>query len=161
MTVNGFSEKLTGPWGASIAAAGAVAGGIGGGAFYLSLAGIIWGILSVLGGFGVLAILGDVVARLSGSSSDEPVPPLAATTQMPTAAAAIANPAAAAKPDDVLDTEADLLAQGRFDAYHLAKAKRYMTAGDVKQAAYHASASLSHGDLPEARQLRRAARDRA
>lgn len=60
----------------------------------------------------------------------------------------------------VTANESQLLAQGQFD--HLAKAKRLYAAGDAVQAAYQASASLAHGELPgelaEATELRNAAR---
>ncbi len=161
--MNGLVEQLTGTWGARIAAAGAVAGGIGGGAFYLSLSGILWGIMSVLGTLGLLAIVADVVARLSRGSGVEPAGAFAATVPMPTGAAAgsSAASATASATADMLDSEAELLSQGRFDEYHLAKAKHYMAAGDTKQAAYHAGASLAHGDLPEAHRLRKLALGRA
>ena len=159
MAVNGLLEQLTGSWGARIAAAGALAGGIGGGAFYLSLSGILWGIIGVLGTLGLLAIVADVVARLSGGSGGEPAGAFAAAVPMPAGAAAGASAASATA--DVLDSEAELLSKGRFDEYHLAKAKNYMAAGDSKQAAYHAGASLAHGDLPEAHRLRKSALGRA
>lgn len=62
----------------------------------------------------------------------------------------------------VTANESQLLAQGQFAAYHLAKAKRLYAAGDAVQAAYQASASLAHGELAgelaEATELRNAAR---
>ena len=56
-----------------------------------------------------------------------------------------------------IETEAQLLAKGKFDAYHLAKAKRLFAAGDMKEAAYQAGASLSHVTSVEAAELRKAA----
>jgi hypothetical protein len=57
------------------------------------------------------------------------------------------------------ETEAQLLAGGKFAEYHLAKAKRLFAAKDFKEAAYQCAASISHGDLPEAVTLRKAAKD--
>jgi hypothetical protein len=151
--VNSFLEQLTGPWGARVAAAGALAGGVGGGAFYLSLSGVLWGLLSVLGALGVLATASDAVARLTGAGD-------APATAVSAPVAEVAAGAASAVEEET-GTEAELLSQGRFDEYHLAKAKRFMAAGDGKQAAYHAGASLAHGDLPEAHRLRKSALGRA
>jgi len=65
-----------------------------------------------------------------------------------------ATPAANAAPTE---TETQLLSAGRFDEYHLAKAKRLFEAKDFKEAAYQAGASLCHGDLAEAVAIRKAA----
>lgn len=56
------------------------------------------------------------------------------------------------------DSEARLLSTGRFAEYHLSKAKRHATAGQHREAAVQASASLAHGDLAEARSIYTAAR---
>ncbi len=58
---------------------------------------------------------------------------------------------------EVTETEAQLLASGRFDAYHLAKAKRLFAVGNFKEAAYQAGASMSHVDSVEATELRKTA----
>jgi hypothetical protein len=145
--VNGLVEQLTGIWGARIAAAGAAAGAIGGGAFYLSLSGILWGLIAVLGVFGALTVVSDIVGRFKGDPIPAPSVPLAA-------AAGQSGPVMV---EEATESEAELLSQGRFDEYHLAKARRYLAAGDAKQAAYHAGASLAHGDLPEAHQVRKTA----
>ena len=59
------------------------------------------------------------------------------------------------------ETEAQLLAAGKFAEYHLAKAKRLFTANNFKDAAYQASASLAHGDLAEAKEIYKTARAQA
>lgn len=58
---------------------------------------------------------------------------------------------------EATETEAELLAAGRFSEYHLAKAKRFFASKNFKDAAYQAAASLAHGDLPEAKELRKQA----
>ena len=55
------------------------------------------------------------------------------------------------------ESEAQLLALGKFADYHLAKAKRLFAAGDMKEAAYQAGASLSHVTSVEAAAVRKAA----
>lgn len=59
------------------------------------------------------------------------------------------------------DTEAELLAAGKFAEYHLAKAKRLFAANNFKDAAYQATASLAHGDLAGAKELLNTARAQA
>lgn len=51
----------------------------------------------------------------------------------------------AAQADALPETEAQLMAAGRFAEYHLAKAKRHFEAKQFKEAAYQASASIAHG----------------
>ena len=58
---------------------------------------------------------------------------------------------------EATETEAQMLSAGRFSEYHLTKAKRIFEAGNFKEAAHQAAASLSHGDLPGAAELRKAA----
>jgi hypothetical protein len=60
--------------------------------------------------------------------------------------------------DPESETEERLLSTGRFAEYHLRKARRMMAAGEHREAAVQASASLAHGDLPEAREIYKAAR---
>ena len=60
---------------------------------------------------------------------------------------------------EATETEAQLLAGGKFAEYHLAKAKRLFEAKDFKEAAYQCAASISHRELPDAKALRKAAKD--
>lgn len=172
------------------AVAGAV-GATGGGGVYLSLSGMFVGLLVTLGICGLLVTLAalatrtmgltarapqqrSAVAAVSSISSAKPLSgPLPAAyagghamnghslTPMtpPSTAAASAAPSDPAA--DTTQTEAQLLAAGRFAEYHLAKAKRLLASGEAKEAAYQAGASLAHDRLPEAREVRRLALERA
>ena len=139
------------------------------GTIYISLSGALLGALFALAALAVLAI---VMAPL-GLLPDMPAPqrrPAARSADAATAAA-VSSSAALTSIDTTLppgapipaaqieatETEAQLLAAGRFAEYHLAKAKRLQQGNHHKDAAYHAAASLAHGDLPEAATLRRSA----
>ncbi len=56
------------------------------------------------------------------------------------------------------ESERDLLESGHFAQYHLAKAKRLLAAGNYREAATQAAASLAHEPTVEARAVRREAR---
>ena len=144
-----------------------VAGGIIGGAVYLSISGVVLGTLMGLSLGGVLVFLSSLFAKLTGSKSGPAHASPSATPSTPSSSSPISAdavvstiPAEAGIPLEVLDvtqSEAQLLAAGRFNHYHLAKAKRLFEAKNFKEAAYQASASLSHGTLAEAAQLRKLA----
>jgi hypothetical protein len=89
-------------------------------------------------------------AAAAGTSRSATVQPAPAAPAAPATAAVAVTPDADAV---ISDTEAQLLNSGRFAEYHLAKAKRLMAAGQHREAAVQASASLAHGDLTEARSI--------
>ena len=149
----------------------AAVGGVVGGTIYNSFSGALLGVVMVIGVIGILAVLASLVAALTGSPVEAvysaaitavdqiAFPALAAGSHAMNGHAAkgdaaVAAPAAAI---EATESEAQLLAQGKFAAYHLAKAKRLFAAGDMKEAAYQAGASMSHVDNREAAALRKAA----
>ncbi len=162
-----------------IAAGIALVGGLVGGGIYGSISGAVLGLLIGLGVAGVGMLISWMAAKATGGLENNERPsgasPVASKTPIQSAAAAggIAGsgldsgavvvstvPAEAGVPLEVLDvtqSEAQLLAAGRFDHYHLAKAKRLFEAKNFKEAAYQAAASLSHGTLAEAAALRKSA----
>ncbi len=163
-----------------------VTGGILGGAGFLSGSGLLLGAISGLGLVGITVPIAAIIARTTGQSLNEPAlaglaaaasrmgPAGAADAAASTVSAMSALPpsggaassggtaatgsaAAPAVDETVTATETELLNSGRFPEYHLAKAKRYFATQNFKEAAYQASASLAHGDLAEAVELRKAA----
>lgn len=167
-----------------------VAGGVLGGAGFLSASGALLGAIAGLGLLGALSPIAAFIARLTGQSLAQSLahslsmPGIPAMSGVAAAAAQVApanfgqagstimamavppssggpaTPAEGAAPaaeDAPTETEAQLLNSGRFDEYHLAKAKRLFEAKQFKEAAYQAGASLCHGDLPEAVAIRKAA----
>lgn len=157
-------ERALHPATAGIAA---LIGAVGGGAIYLSLSGAALGLITALGVLGIAAIALSVLGWLSGDTGQArrdptaaPSPTMAAAALVPSAAQVTSSAAATGDGVDVVptETEAESLAAGRFADYHLAKAQRLLAAGHFKEAVYQAGASLSHGDLPEARQVLATAR---
>jgi hypothetical protein len=146
-----------------VAAMAGVAGGLIGGGIYLSISGVVLGTLMGLSLGGILVFLSSLFAKLTGSKSEATKSPVGtAPISVPISAGAVVStvPAEAGIPQEVLDvtqSEAQLLAAGRFDHYHLAKAKRLFEAKNFKEAAYQCAASLSHGSLAEAANLRKTA----
>ena len=170
-----------------ITLAGAIVGGSIINASFGVVVGLLAGAavaIALCGSVAMLAVMSDIpaVAAAARSLSATPAPqPGAAVPAVPTYAhgghamngqpvsSAVVGTAAATVATvpggagvtpvvvEVTETEAQLLAQGRFDVYHLTKAKRLFAAGEFKEAAYQAGASMSHRDLPEAVSLRKAA----
>lgn len=149
---------------AVVAAAGAIAGGTA----YISLSGALLGLISTLAILGILASVLDALGLLpksvdSGSTrSPSSTTSAASLVSTETSMAEIQStlpPGAPIEPAKIeaTDTEAELLNAGRFADYHLAKAKRLFEAKNFKEAAYQCAASLAHGDLPEAKSLRKTA----
>lgn len=132
----------------------ALAGGIAGGGIYLSLPGAVFGLLLALFICALLAI----ATSAAGLTGEDSAPVASRPATINTLAGGISAPEsqeeAALEPTE---TEAALMNAGRFADYHLAKAKRLFAAGNFKEAAYQASASLAHGSLPEAKELRQKA----
>lgn len=162
------------------AAIAGVAGGAIGGGVFLSVSGIVLGLLTALGLAGAFVMVANLLARLTGSSdvrgkekavvlpftsktaatapaATTPAPPSDPTLAAVAVSTVPAEAGIAAETLDVTQSEAQLLAAGRFDHYHLAKAKRLFEAKNYKEAAYQALASLCHNTLPEAAELRKAA----
>lgn len=133
-----------------VSSVAALAGGAAGGGIYLSLPGAVFGLVIALSLCALLSIL----AAATGLWSDdgEPAPEQSGRPAM-TAASPVAESAAVAA-EAATETEAQLMDAGRYAEYHLAKAKRHFAAGNFKEAAYQASASLSHGGSAEARELK-------
>ncbi len=151
-----------------IATVVAIAGAIAGGTIYISLSGALLGLICTLAILGILASVFDLLGLFPETSSpgSERAPASTAITaaSAPTESsmAEIQSTLPADAPIapvkiDATETEADLLNSGRFAEYHLAKAKRLFEAKNFKEAAYQAAASLAHGDLPEAKELRKTA----
>ena len=168
---NGLLDRVFSVIGAGAAG---VAGLVGGGLWYLSAPGAVFGLLMALAIMGGLTI----VLTTIGALEDGVPAPATATAYAPTATPSAAYSAAAPAPItgmtaiettlppdapiaaakiEATETEAQLLAAGRFADYHLAKAKRLYAAKNFKEAAYQAAASLAHGDLAEAHTTRKAA----
>lgn len=132
----------------------ALAGGVAGGGIYLSLPGAVFGVLVALFICALLA----VTASAAGLTGEDSAPvPSRPTTMNDLAGGASVSAAQEEAVMEPTETEAALMNAGRFADYHLAKAKRLFAAGNFKEAAYQASASLGHGNLQEARELRRKA----
>jgi hypothetical protein len=133
----------------------ALVGGIAGGAGFLSASGVVMGLFAGLGVLGLAAI---VASLMSGKVATETAPEAAGAIDVAAVAAAVTSGKAPGEGKvEATETEAKLLADGRFPEYHLAKAKRFLEAKNYKEAAYQAGASLSHGDLAEAAEIRKAA----
>lgn len=131
----------------------AMAGGAAGGGIYLNLPGAVYGLLIAL----CLCALLSIVAVGTGLSGEESAPassPSVMEAVTPAAGGSDSGPGVAT---ETTESEASLMNAGRFADYHLAKAKRYFAVGDFKEAAYQASASLAHGGLADAQELRRKA----
>lgn len=138
-----------------ITLAGALVGGkLAGDAPLGILLGLIAGSAIAIGLCGTVAMLGQVVDAIEQPSAAKPVSASAAIA-IDAPAATMANghyngangaasngAAAVASAED--EDLATMLQTGRFAAYHLAKGHRAFAAGDFKDAAYQASASLSH-----------------
>ena len=157
-------ERALHPATAGIAA---LIGAVGGGAIYISLSGAALGLVTALGALGIAAIVLSLVGWLSGESGQTrraptatPAATIAAAALAPTAAHVPASAEGAGGGVDIAptETEEERLSAGRFAEYHLAKSQRLLAAGTFKEAVYQAGASLSHGDLPEARQVLATAR---
>lgn len=178
--VSQLAQRLNLP----VAGIAAGAGGIAIGGFYMSFSGLILGIVYTLGLLGLLAVLISLMSPGSSNAFGPALAgagaPVSTAANMVTAASQAAQnvmastgsepktggpmravdstlpagaPIEAAK-IEATETEAELLNAGRFADYHLAKAKRLFAANNFKDAAYQAAASLAHGDLPEAKELR-------
>lgn len=154
----------------AIAAVAAIVGAVVGGTVYVSASGAILGLLVALGACGISGVVLGLLGWTGGSSGAVARPaagsPVAAQAAPPTATVAATvvestlpsgAPIAAIK-IEATETEAQLLAAGRFADYHLAKAKRLFAAKDFREAAHQAAASVSHGNNGEAVELRKAAR---
>lgn len=150
------------------AAVVAIAGALAGGAFYISLSGALLGLIGTLAILGILASVFDLLGLFpetsSAGSERAPASPstaasFAATERSMAEIQSTLPPDAPIAPIKIeaTETEAQYLNSGRFAEYHLAKAKRLFEAKNFKEAAYQASASLAHGDLPEAKALRKTA----
>lgn len=169
----------------------AAVGGLVGGAIYISLSGVILGILMGFAVCGALAMLASLFALVTGDTVEpafaqaagspayqSSLPGVASVGQASTntvntvvntqgsstpantvAQNTLPPEVAALAPDkfEVTQTEAQLMADGKFAEYHLAKAKRLFDAGNMKEAAYQAGASLSHATSAGATELRKAA----
>lgn len=170
-----------------ITLAGAILGGSVINASFGVVVGLLAGAavaIALCGSVAMLAVMSDIpaVAAAARSLSAMPAPQTVAAAPAvpayahgghamnghPVSSAAVGTAAAAGTTTsggaggtpvvvEVTESEAQLLSQGRFDVYHLAKAKRLFAAGEFKEAAYQAGASMSHRDLPEAASLRKAA----
>lgn len=121
----------------------------------------------------IAPVAGPAAGYIAGHAMNGQAGPIIAPAMPPAspvpAAAAIAAPAVAvastlpagapieAAKIEATETEAQLLAAGRFADYHLAKAKRLFAAKSFRDAAHQAAASLAHGELPEAAELRKSA----
>ena len=151
------------------AAVVATAGAIAGGTIYISLSGALLGLIGTLAILGILASGFDLLGIFPRTTSPPGSARAPASTSTAAAFAATESsmaeiqstlpPGAPIAPEKIeaTETEAEYLNSGRFAEYHLAKAKRLFEAKNFKEAAYQASASLAHGDLPEAKPLRKAA----
>lgn len=156
-----------------IALAGAVAGGSIGGGPLGAMVGLVTGIAVATALCGAVALLSSnaratsvtqaqvpLAAGVTRDASANTAPALAAAVAiMPASIAAAAGlTGEAAVAPVITETEAQLLAAGRFSDYHLAKAQRILKEGNFKEAAYQAAASLSHNsDNPVAAALRKTA----
>ncbi len=141
----------------------ALIGAAAGGALFVSISGAVLGLITALGALGVAAIVLAVIGRLSGGATDRQREPAAATAKSPAASPKAAVASANGGEDgaaiiEPTESEAEILSAGRFADYHLAKAKRLLAAGNFKEAAYQAGASLSHATQPEAKEVLDAAR---
>jgi hypothetical protein len=134
------------------------------------LLGIVGGSAIAIGLCGAVAMLGKVIDAIDQSAIAQATAPATYATAAPATYAAAAPAPAAAAPMNgagghaagangaakatngsaeermVLDTENldRLMQQGRFAEYHLVRARAALAAGDYKDAAYQAGASLSH-----------------
>lgn len=167
-----------------VAGIAAGAGGIAFGGIYLSFSGLFLGVVLALGLLGVTAVMislispgvdGSIGPAMAGAGA----PLSALAPSMPSTSHAVAQTVMASTSSgptggpmrtvdstlpagapvepakiEATETEAELLNAGRFAEYHLAKAKRFFASNNAKEAAYQAAASLAHGDLPEAKELR-------
>ena len=139
----------------------AIIGAIVGGTIYISTSGAIVGALISLALLALLAIVLTALG-LQGKAKSEDTKP--ATPANQEAAGATSTTTVEATPPseapiveekiEATESEARLLAAGRFAEYHLAKAKRLQQAGRLKEAAHQADASLAHAKLPETQTLR-------
>ena len=112
---------------------------------------------------GLSSLIAALIARLTGIQVDaRTVARVIAAAQAAGATATTTASLAAADTkaltEQTTETEAKLINDGRFAEYHLAKAKRAFAAQDFRTALTQAAASLAHGDLTEAAQLRAAAK---